>query len=422
MEKSAQAIREMVQGQKTFFIRFRPEIIDFTNPEVEVELEIHTKKTSFTIGLRKKLRQLIPLLQHTIFKSGNNVICWNIKPFFSYARYKTGVDFKFDGVLADLKIIGAYLSKDYNAKSWQEAVGHMSDVVGNHKVFWRDIYKPIHLPLIKKVIPQMEIKPVIDQKRRQILHAYYEIEGQVNGRLKCMMAFLRGFNPHSLGPEQRGAFLPYGEHNKFMYLDYRHNEVSVLQWLSGDKTLAEMLVGLDFYESLFEMITGEKCNSEKRRKFSKMAFLPVIYGIATTTLAENLKISNKFAEHIVNKLNRLFPSAMSFVKNQQLHYGYATDCLGRVRKFDNSHRVRNFVIQSPASMVCLEKLIKLSEKTKYLGFSVHDGYGLYVPEGKCKQVSKIAKEVLESPSNILPGLKLKVSCKIGPTLNDLIPI
>ena len=422
MDKSAQALLELVREQTTFFVRARPEIIDFTNPEAGVDLEIHTEKNVFKVGLKDNLQRILPLLRLTVFKEGNNVICWNMKPFFSYVRFKTGADFKFDGVLADLKIIGAYLSKDYTAASWHEAMGHMSDIVENHKVFWRDIYKTIHLPLIQKVIPHMETKAIVDQKRRQLLYAHYEIEGQANGRLKCAVAFSRGFNPHSLGPDQREAFLPLGEHKRFMYLDYRHNEVSVLQWLSGDESLAEMLSGSDFYESLFEMVTGEKCNSEKRRKFSKLAFLPVIYGISTPVLAEKLKISNKFAEHIVNRLNCLFPSAMSFVKNQQLHQGYATDYLGRVRKFDSIHRVRNFVIQAPASMVCLEKLIKLSEKTNYLGFSVHDGYGLYVPEGKCKRISQVAREVLESPSDILPGLKLKVSCKTGPTLNDLIPI
>ena len=76
-------------------------------------------------------------------------------------------------------------------------------------------------------------------------------------------------------------------------------------------------------------------------------------------------------------------------------------------------RVKNFIIQSPAATVCLEKLIHLHHFLKNqeakLAFHVHDGYYIYIHKNKYKRNYKHIKNILESPSGLSPELKLKVS-------------
>ena len=149
----------------------------------------------------------------------------------------------------------------------------------------------------------------------------------------------------------------------------------------------------------------------------------MVFGLSTKTISEKFKISDKISNYIINTLESSFPAAFSYVKENQ-HKTELSDYLGRIRKFENDSPSprRNFLIQSPASTVYYEKLIKIRNTIKNeakLGFHVHDGYYLYVDKNKHNYICNLVKHILESPSELLVGLKLRVSCKVGPTLNNL---
>jgi DNA polymerase I-like protein with 3'-5' exonuclease and polymerase domains len=413
---------------ETVYLRTEPEVLDFTSNS-NSKLFIYGSKGSVAISLNQNLIDTLGVLRQVVFNSGK-IIAWNIKSLFSYVLAKAPQPLEYSGVLADLKVLEAYIGERKSApKSFQEARARCS-VIKEHPEVWK-IYKKIHLPLIKTVIPQMEVLGVLDKKNLQRLHANYEIEGQVNGRLKCPKAFSKGFNPHSIGPIERDTFSPIGENVSFVHLDFKHYEVSVLAWLSKDPALVDILSRekVDFYREVYKLIVGKDCESEEQRDTSKSIFLPLIFGLSEEQLAKKIKKSIKLANFIVNRMRSKFQVAFSFVQQQQdllKLQDSATDYLDRIRYFDKPHLVRNFIIQAPASMVCLEKLIKLSSEIKKssarVAFHVHDGYYLYVPTSSSRQIAKTASETLEAPSELLPGLRLKVACKIGPTLNDLIPV
>jgi DNA polymerase I-like protein with 3'-5' exonuclease and polymerase domains len=148
-----------------------------------------------------------------------------------------------------------------------------------------------------------------------------------------------------------------------------------------------------------------------------------------------LGIASDVSERVVEQISSLFPNALSFVaeyEQQVKKDGFAKDVFGKRRSSFESGKeylARNFAVQSPAATICLEKLIKLhyslSNLNQFLkhkvqiAYTVHDGYVLYITKENWKDVLKKSLEVLMSESEICPGLKLKVSCKGGRTLDDM---
>jgi DNA polymerase I-like protein with 3'-5' exonuclease and polymerase domains len=405
------------------FLYLEQEIPDFTKKD-NFNLVIMGPNSIFKIPFKEdSIFAACNLLEESVFSTGIVNICWDIKNLFSNTLYYKR-KLKTESKIYDLKVIEAYLGKnDKRPASYQEAMSRIK-MAAKHQDKWSSVYQKIHLPLIIEIIPGMEIIGVIDKNARKKLHAYYEIEGQKNGRLNCSMVFKNGFNPHHLGHEEREVLVPIGENKVFINFDFRFMEVVVLQWLSKDEKLGNILnTKNDFFKEIFKLLMGKECENDQQREFCKKIFLPAIFGLSAKTISEKFKKSDKIANYIINTLESNFPTAFSFVKENQ-HKTELSDYLGRTRKFekDSPAQRRNFLIQSPASTVCYEKLIKIKNIIKneaQLGFHVHDGYYLYVNKSNYNYVYNLVKPVLESPSELLAGLKLRVSCKVGPTLNSL---
>ena len=423
MENLAQGILSILGTANSVFLRLDPEIVDITKNEA-FQLKIFGKAGIVEVRVdQNNIIAVLGILKETVFSENFHCVFWNSKNFFSAVLRYTKKFYKVSCKLVDLKIIEAYSGIRQDApNSYVEAISRVRSVFKDSDR-WKKIYGAIHLPLITHIVPSLENVGIIDSERRKLLKPYYEIEGTKNGRFKCSVAFEEGFNPHTLGPEQRKVLLPYGEDAKFVSFDFKFMEVTVLQWLSDDENLKKILdSGEDFYRAIFKLLTGKDCDTEKYRNFAKSVFLPVVFGLTAKGMAEDRKISLKFAEHIIDTLNNSFPAAMAFVQRQQ-YETEVSDYLGRIRKFEPNSctKVKNFVIQSPASTICLEKLINLIKKIGVpIGYFVHDGYMLYVKTNKIDYVKKAAKEILEQPSELMPGLKLKTKCKVGPTLDSLI--
>jgi DNA polymerase I-like protein with 3'-5' exonuclease and polymerase domains len=124
----------------------------------------------------------------------------------------------------------------------------------------------------------------------------------------------------------------------------------------------------------------------------------------------------------------LFPAALAFIQGYQRQLqelGYAKDIFGKRRySFEEGKEfsVRNFAVQSPSAVVCLEKLnhlyFALKNKTD-LAYTVHDGYVVYATKENWKTIYKIAYDVLSGESDLCPGLRLRVTCRAGRNLDNL---
>lgn len=435
LDNAAEALTEL--GNQ-FFLTCLPETPDFTNSERPAKLVIMSEKTKIEVPLPKSSKdfmEVVANLNWYLPKSTNIILGWEIKGLLSYLSGRLDVPFRLRGKILDLKVMEHFLGIEKPCPlSYAEAKKRLADIVRTDS--WdavKRVYDAVHLPLIREVIPTLEVNGLPHGEIGAKVHGCYEIEGQANGRLRCSKAFTRGYNPHSMDKNFRQRLRPYTDGWSFLYYDFHHMEVTTLQWLTQDPVLGELLDGgKDIYCGIWEKLTTLKCDS-KFRKVCKNLFLPVIYGQGIKSVAERAGCSESTAEKLHSGIYKTYNRATEWIKAQQANLDkdhFVTDCFGRRRRFtDKLYRIRNFAVQAPAAIICLHKLIKLhsilqSEKlnTKArLVLHQHDGYCIVADDRNWKKVHKIVLETLEAEEELYPGLRLKVSCHRGKTLNDLEP-
>ena len=409
---------------KDLFIHCKPEVMDFTDDK-PVTLSIMSPTNAFEITLPHdavKLRSLCGKLSHFLFggHSQNLIIGWDLKNLFSYILAITGKPLYYESKIFDLRILENYIGKvEELPKDYAEARLRLMGVVKHSS--WeklKNIWVGIYTPLSVSIVPELETIGIIKNKQR--FHAFYEIASQVNGRMKCSNAFAKSFNPHTMAEEDKAVFKVPDFDGLFCYLDIKHMEVSVLQWLSGDPKLKEILEsGQDLYDGIWKAITNIDSNEEFRKR-CKGIFLPVVYGLGANGLAEKSGIPVDTAKKLIGNIRKEFSVAFGWIEDQQkARNGEAVDCFGRVRKIDESYKIRNFVVQSPAAILCFDKLIQLHKAVGSigkLGMHIHDGYVIFANKATRRKIMELAKQSLESESKFFPGLKLKVLSKFGENL------
>lgn len=422
-------ISELLKNNRVLFLRTVPESPDFTNNskfkvivsgyEESVELEVYSNQ----------LIDLIGLFDATIFDKSNVDILyvWNIKSLATYFHFKTGKYFTPNLLFYDLKIIENFFNIRKNIpNNLEESINRMN-VFSKHKN-WQMVYKNIHMPMSLRVLPSIESTPILDEESKKPVYPYYEIEGQTNGRMNCYNKFANCYLPHNMGFETKSILKPRGYNMLFASSDFRHCEVTVLQWLSDDPRLLQLLEsGEDLHQSIYEIITGDPCNSDVKRNISKKIFLPVMYGCGSGGLSNSLKLPESVCSEIISRIKSEFRVSWEWMKGKQeeAKQGMVKDLFGRPRLFkkEESYLARNFAVQGVAATVCQEKLINLYKnfngtKTK-IAYSVHDGFGLVGEIKDAKQIYDTIKDTCEKESKLCAGLKMKVEVKFGKKLNEM---
>ena len=345
-----------------------------------------------------------------IFCNKQIVICWNIKDFLSFILFKINKVYNIECNIYDLKIMESYLGNSSTSpSSFQEAFNRLKSLKSNEKLL--SIYNRIHLPLVREIIPDLENPKLVHKGLKKSVRAYYEIEGQVNGRLKCSKLGKNYFNPHSLGKEEKEQIFSSFYNEEFLYLDFSSLEVYILQWLSKDSNLGQIIKKQeDLYESIWEKITS--LPGKGNRNKCKLLFLPVMYGQGYRSIAEKFNVSESTAKRLHDSIYEKFPEAVDWLNDCQ-NSMRNEDYFGRRREFDQTYKIRNFMVQSPSATICLDKLVKLYYAIKdsaRIAYYVHDGYCIVCEKVKSKKVLETAKNILESEDEMYPELKLRVSC------------
>lgn len=426
---SSSILAEIFSRPRPVYLRTEPESPDFTNHapcKVIVSGGPHRVELDMD---RDNVDTICGILGFYVFKKeySSALLTWNLKSLLSYFRHYIQNPVEITSPVTDIHVIENFLGvKKAVPKTLTEAVDRAKSI-GSYKS-WKTVYKSVHIPLMMEILPSMETFPILDIESRCAKYAHYEIEGQRNGRLLCSKRFEKGYLPHTLGAAQKAIIRPRGDNLKFLSADIRHCEVSVLQWLSKDSNLKTIIdSGVDLYREIYRIITRNDCDTDKKREIAKRIFLPVMYGAGAHTLGEALQQTNAVARELIRRLHDNFPICSQWLQQQQEHaaeIGELTDFFGRTRLFpDKPYTARNFVVQGVAATVCLEKLIdlhrRLTKTPARLCFSIHDGYGIVLPSDRCSEVASLVHEVLESPSQLCPGLSLKAEVKVGDTLDNL---
>lgn len=403
------------------------DILDFTSPKYyNCVICTNSKKIEFTLDVdENKFKENVSALQALIGGENNYIFSWNIKNLYSYIKGRTGLDFKFNGKLIDLYFFESYLNGNLEKpKTFNEFksrfLKHTKDPLWNNAF---KIYNEVYQNLIFTIC-DLESNFLIDKIKKSKVNSLYQLDGQVNGRLKCFNGFSRSYNAHTLTEDDKNNLrLPCFD-GVFVSFDYKNMEVAVLQWLSQDPLMGEMLQGNDFYEELWKKLIPQVEFNLTHRKTCKDIFLPLFYGIGIDSLVKKINWPKNQVIKIVDKIHNFFPSAFSWIESKQKHINnnICVDDFGRRREFDELYKIRNFVIQSPASLICMDRLNKLNNNIKKIAkvcMSIHDGYVLYCDKKVQNKVCIISKEILESSSDFYKDLKLKTVCSVGDNLNSL---
>lgn len=424
-------LADMLQSSRVLFVRSEPEVPDFTTGSA---FKVHVFSANSSVFFEvspDNASTVAGIFDETIFNKDfvDRVYFWDLKSFCSFFRFCTKSFITPKNLVLDLKPIELFLGMIKNAPtSFVEVLNRVSVVAKNKD--WMNIYKSIHLPLSLKTLPSVETTPLLNTISRQSEHPYYEIEGQTNGRLNCSNKFSKCYLPHTMSSTTKENMKPKGYGLIFATADFRFCEVVVLQWLTGDKKLKELLdSGQDLHSQIYEIITQTPCDTDAKRSTSKKMFLPVVYGFGAAGLSKFLGFENpNVGQEIKRRIETVFHESLNWINEKQeivKSTGLIKDYFGRPRKYspEESYLCRNFVVQSVAATVCQEKMIELNanllEIDAKLAFSVHDGYCIVGPSLKGKQIYEITKDTLESESKLCSGLKMRVEIKFGSNLNQM---
>ena len=419
----------MFDRPRPIYLRTKPEVPDFSNHS-PCKIFLQDGRNELILDLdRDNISSVLGLLDFFVFNKDQTtaLLTWNLKSLLSYCRHYIKRPISITTPITEIQVIENFLGTKLPApKNILEAIERIKKIGENKS--WNKVYKQIHLPLITEVLPALETFPLLNIQERCSQYGYYEIEGQKNGRLLSSSKFHNGYLPHTLAEADKAALKPRGFNLKFIVTDIRHCEVSVLQWLSNDLELKAVTDGdEDFYRQIYRIITQDDCNTENKRNMAKRIFLPVMYGAGAAALGKALKIQESVTKELIRRIHKKFPvSCQWLLKNQEIaaNEGKLEDYFGRPRVFsEKPYTARNFLVQSVAATVCLEKLIELHKALQKLPanlcFSIHDGYGLVAHKDYCQETSSIITSVLESPSHLCKGLSLKTEVKIGDTLDNM---
>lgn len=422
-------LAELLQTSRIVFVKTVPDVLDFTSssptklevcgPASKVELEVTPQN----------IHSLAGILDATIFDKDqvDRIYFWNIKSLSSFVRFHTTKFVTPKCSLIDLKPIEGFLGVHKPSPENLYEASNRAKIISQNKD-WQAIYKSIHLPLSLRVLPSIEATALLNDETRRPEYPYYDVEGQINGRLNCSKKFSQSYLPHNLGPDVRQVMKPRGYNLRFLSADFRFCEVAVLQWLSQDPKLKELLdSGADLHSRIYEIVTENSCDTDTKRNISKKMFLPVVYGLGAAGLAHSLGLSESMGQELHNRIYNNFGTALEWVENHQrlAKDGPVKDYFGRPRSFpaDKCYLVRNFVVQAVAATLCQEKLIELWKALNgtdaQIVFSVHDGYVMVCPVGIAKETYQIVKETLEAESKLCPGLRMKVEIKFGARLSAM---
>lgn len=416
-------------AQKHIYLHTNSSVLDWTQKKYDYDLILETfdERIIFNLNDDKSVEKFAIVFSY-ICDSDKLLIGYDIKNIISFLIAKSGIEPKIDKVIYDISIIQSYFSLTKKKPGGlKEAIKVLKEIknLPNWELFQK-FYIEVFNPLIKIVVPKLETNCLVDKNKKSLVSSFYEIEGQANGRMKSSGILKNCFLPHTLNDNSKENLRPKDPDDIFVYFDYKHMEVSVLQWLSKDNKLKQILEsGTDFYESVWQLLVKQKPN-ESQRNICKNIFLPVIFGQGAYSLSKKIGLEEKISKMLIDRLKISFKDSFDWVENQSLNIenNYAFDVFGRARKFDQSdaYKIKNFCIQSPASMICLKKLIVLYELIKEyakLCFHVHDGYCLLCNKNNLHKVVGIVFNALEKEEDLFPNLNLNVTCKFGNKLNNL---
>lgn len=376
------------------FILFKWEFNELPRKITQGNLTLLNTKNTKTFNVNK---DDFLLVWNILRNSELVLIGWDCKDFFSNLKLITELNgwnwnLTIPNNFIDLFYLRRIEGKDCSfPQSYKEI---------DLKSKFRGLVKDLHVPLATKVLPVLENNPI--GYLGKVVYPYYRIEDQVSGRLNCKVLGDDNYNPHVMDDEFKCNILPIGFDKYFVYCDYKAAEINLLAYLSQDKNLLEDVLSEDPYLAVGKRLVKNGLD----RSFVKSFLVPVFYGMTSYGLSQQLNISEVGAEKLMKEIFKNYHIAIDYLKGKSDYFG---------KEAKNA----SFLIQSPAAIFCQEHLIWLSSANFNVNASVHDGFLITVDSIGLKDSLKNIKNILEMPSELIPGLVVKSKVIFGRNFSQM---
>ncbi len=197
-------------------------------------------------------------------------------------------------------------------------------------------------------------------------------------------------------------------------LDYHSEEIGCQCYLSGDKTMAEMYEGPDYYTSIAQRLdpTVKDKHDPKRKKY-KVISLMSNYGCGAAHLAEIANIPEDEARDILKDLKKMF----------KVYWSYVGKCLdmcdeGSYMSFSDGFRITNkggkvtslgnWPFQGVGALILRKLLVELYKEHIRVVAPIHDAIAFMCPEANWKETSDKVAQIMRDVSKECLGTQVDV--------------
>lgn len=268
------------------------------------------------------------------------------------------------------------------------------------------------------------------------IHAMFNQSTTMTGRLSSSQPNLQNLSVRDDDRKIIRKLIIAPKNYKILSLDYSQIELRILAILSKDENLLEAFKNdYDIHSATAAKINNIdiKDVSEHQRRIAKATNFGIVYGMSPWGLSEQLNISLKEANEIINKFFATYPKVKEFLDNSISSCqkdGYVTTLLKRRRVVleinSSNYNIKEFgkrvamntPIQGSAADIMKLAMIKVNDYIKQyqndvkMICQIHDELLFEVKEDIVEKISLDIKEIME---NVIDNsdIKLKVSYAIG---------
>ena len=218
---------------------------------------------------------------------------------------------------------------------------------------------------------------------------------------------------YTMGKAFRGLINP-PEGYVIVELDYHSEEIGCQAYLSGDKTMAEMYEGPDYYTSIAQRLdpTVKDKHDPKRKKY-KVISLMSNYGCGAAHLAEIAGIPESEARGTLKDLKTMFKT----------YWKYVGKCLDKCGEgasiaFSDGFRIKNaggkvtslgnWPFQGVGALILRKLLIELYKANITVVAPIHDAIAFMCKESEWKEVSDKVAQIMRGVSKECLGTLVDV--------------
>ena len=205
---------------------------------------------------------------------------------------------------------------------------------------------------------------------------------------------------YTMGKTFRGLIDP-PEGYVIVELDYHSEEIGCQAYLTGDKTMAEMYEGPDYYTSIAQRLdpTVKDKHDPKRKKY-KVISLMSNYGCGAAHLAEIAGIPEAEARKILIDLKGMFKTYWDYVKRTSSNHALSFSDGFKIKRSSSSKAtsIGNWPFQGIGALILRKLLISLWQKKIRVVAPIHDAIAFMAPESTWRQVSETVAQAMRDAS------------------------